>query len=359
MKVSELVDELSVVAPTLSAGGYVPLMEHFWLFDGQVTTYNDRLAMSKPLDLGFDGTVQSLLLDMLRVSYQAGKIEFKHEPDKEQVSVRIGGGDQKNKFKSNSAEDAKNIFAMPKCNFNAPAFAESLGKARESIETCLLAVSSDQQQPERTGITIIPEDKVLSFYAFNNVALARCTLPLGETSYKGRITVPVDFWNIFLSLTKNMTVKDAKKSVLLSLASKEVQAKVDDVRLYAKTLPVDDPTDLRKIFNKHYTADMKANLVPLTADMWEAMKRNLTATKGDAEVFTKLTVKGNELRMTTNGKSGMADDVMDFNHPDVGPINVRVEQLTKAEGLVERMSISEDVVALVKDARVYVVSSRA
>lgn len=338
-----------------------PLMTHFWFIDGQVITYNDRMAMSKPLDLGFNFTAPALMLDTLKVSYQAGDIEFRESIGKKGergVKIRIGGGDQKNDFNSFDPEDTRPIFEMPKANYNAPVFGESLGKAQLSIETCLLAISSDQLQPERTGITIIPEDKALALYAFNNTSMARCTLNLGDSDFKGRVTIPADFWSIFLNLTKGMVVKESKKSVLVSIGKKEIIAKVGDVRLLAKVLPVDQPTDLLAIFAKHYTPALKKQLVPLTEDIGEAMDRAVEISRNDADCFTEVSVTKNVLRLETNAQDGFANDIIEFPHPDVAPVQVKLAQLSKGRKLFERMAVSKDVVVATKGERVFMISAK-
>lgn len=360
MKCSELVAVLDTVAPTLADKGMLEIMTHFWFADGRVTTFDDHLAMEAPngglKDDNF--TAPAAMRDLLKVSYQGGTVEFDFRKDEFDLYVN----DNVATFKTLDVDDAHAMFKMPKLVSNAPVFGGLLGKAQMAIEVCLLAVSNDGNFPERCGITIIPEDGALALYAFNFHSIARCVLKEG-TSNKGRITIPTQFWTIFLGLTKGMDSKQGKAGVQMLLHKDHALAQVGDVKLFAKTLPVPEPTDIGGIFDKYYTKEVERSLIPVTADLVECTDRAAVISTGDEGAHTTLKVKGNKLSLKTSANRGSVDDEIPFNHPDAGPL--KVNPLLLASGLKlfgpgekfpSTVAVTKQVVVLQKAERVYMVS---
>lgn len=346
MKVSELVQTLDTVAPTLGATNMVPIMEHFWFTGSDVLTYDDHLAMQAPCDIGLKLTVTGKLLPLLKASYQSGVLKFTEQDDGLLVSI----GKAKATLTTKNIRDASNLFKMPALEANAPELTNHMDLTRQAIEACRLAM--DDTTPHRNGITLLPEDGALSLYAYNNDSLARCVLPGGKL--KKRIMLPAAFWNILLSLIP----KKDKANVKVMLREEHVLAQVGDVLLYAKTVEVAAPTDLRKLYDTNYTAAAK-RLVPISAEFHEAIKRAAVLTKDDKNSKTTLTVENGELNVTTDALHGLTDDRVRFDHPDAhvtlkpAPLLEALERFTGEEA---KVAIGKRVVALSEAGRVFLLS---
>lgn len=363
MKASEFIKILEVVAPAVSTQKQqLELLKHFWFSGGKVTAFNDLLAMECPCP-GIDDefTAPLHMLDLLRASNLGSKLDFEFR----ETEFDLYTGDQFATLSTFNVRDAFKLFTFPKAKPNTPVFADLIGKASMAIDVCLLATTTDLNFPERQGITIIPEDDKLALYAFHNQSFCRCELN-GKGAHGSRITVPADFWRIFQNLTKGMDSKEAKGAVTMVLDADFAFATVGGVKLFCKTLPVKNPTDLRKTFNKHYNDDEVAkNLVPVTADFMESIARAVVLSTGveDKNCRTRLQVKKNELSIKTSSQRGEQDDLIPVKHPNTKELKVQAPLLADAlnhfspsDKALSKVAFSDVCVVLQKAERVYMVN---
>lgn len=360
MKVAELLEALETVAPALADSDTVPIERHFWFTGGKVIAYNEWLGMMVPCKVGAEMTAPLILRDVLKASYQAGTVEFEVDLPKGKQSghLLVYVGKNPAKFPTMNVEDTKSIFRMPKIEgTSGTVFADKLGKAQLAIDVCLLSVGTDGNFPERVGITIAKEDEGLALYGFNNDSIARCLLE-GKAVINQRaerITVPTQFWTVFQNLTKGKDVQEAKASVEVMLDAKHVVARVGEVMLFAKVLPVDNPSPLRKVYEEHFNTAVRKNLVPINQKLERAVGRSIAVSKNDVEPSTTITVKGGHMILTTAGGLGDTDDEFEFDHPDTAPLVIPAKKLASLE-LFERIAVGKRSVVLVKAERVYMVS---
>lgn len=351
MKAKELAELLKIITPTLAPHDLVPILSHYWLTGTHAMTFDDHLAMRVPCVTDVRLTIAKQVQELLSVSNPSKEVQWEEAKDGK-ITVRVGRNYAV--LQTDAVERALKIFTMPNMVKEEilPAVRDNTKEFVAALKVSLLSTSNDPSLPEQCGVTILPEDDRLAIYSFNHDSLTQSFLKLGRTDFKKRIVVPAQFCEILSALSGGEVV------VELTLNDQYCLARVDDIELYAKTLSVPRPTDIRRVVEDHYTPAAKKALVDVSDDLRELVARAMVIGEHDTEQeYTELEVKEGKLTFYTESSRGVVDDEIAFDGTDTSRVRIRSKLLGNGIDMFTKISITNEAVILSDGPRVYVISS--
>ena len=341
----ELQTKLQTVAPALADNDLVPVLTHYLFTGKRLLAYNDRIALSVPLDLDFKGTVEGkLMLDYVTMCTHAKTATL--GADNGRARLALG----KSQFRLETKPADAFTFAMPAMPkpsegvLNADAFFPAL-------DNCLFSTASSATVNEQLGVTFIPNGSKVRMFATDLKSLSYAQLPLPQLGLKEKAIVPTEFCRQMLAL------KDAQRKQLV-MRSDHALFIADDTVLFGRVLR----SDTNQInFDRALKNSLPANFPNGMAKMDErgrqhdrlkttfAMAARLYDIKGNV-VNTTITVRDNIVRMEALSPRGDARDQikLDF-HPAV-EAKVNASLVKAGYDRYKRIQITDRCTLLADDA---------
>lgn len=345
-----LIDNLSLLAPALSAEPFIQLLTHFWFDDEAVTAYNDRIAIQVTYKTAFKGTKPgfrgcvpgNVLLGLIRSS-TAEEITLTQEEGWLLLKTKVMNA----KLATLDIEKARDVFTMPETKgtpLNVPT-----SVLVPALQRCLRSTTKDTGAPEHLGVTLIPNDAgTISLYSTDNHTMTRCVL-VGEL--KKRCILSTEFCKQVVSLLN----ENHKKPVDLRITDKHAILTTKDVTLYGKLVLSEKPIDFDGQYNRVFPVKTAKSLVKIPSFFSAAIERSLiVAGAGEGEPRMTIECKAERFRCSTKavvgGKdiTGTVHDAIDLKHPDVkascNPLHIK-----SAMEFYNRMVVTDRAIIMTDD----------
>jgi DNA polymerase III sliding clamp (beta) subunit (PCNA family) len=353
MERAALLEQLEIVEPALSDSDLIPVLTNFW-FDGErVMAYNDQIAISVPCKTEFHGAVPGkILLDMLRAS-QAKTIEVVAEDDS--LNIRAGSA----RIKLGLLPPSQFLFDMPappKSDEGIPLATQDL---KPALECCMMSVSNDTSVPDYLGITIMPRDKDLLFYATNGHTISRAKL----NSSRNPFTFPRAILSgKFVAQLLRLVGRGARGNLVI--ASDHSIAQVGSVTLFGRLIESSKPLPLEDTYSHHVPANVHNQLYQIPSALRLILERAVIITDGATDqTSTQVTVKNGtdgKRRMVFKSQSqrGEITDRMEVTdqQPDV-EAQFRAKLVKTGIGSFDKMLVTEQCLIMSRDQFNYLVAT--
>lgn len=301
-----LIKAATLVRPALATQDYIKALTHIQ-FDGEyATSHNDISAISVRFRLDVQRCIPGELLIKALGSFGAEQIMVQEGKD---GAMLLSSGRSKLKVPTLPVEDFP--FEWPGSN---DAYVVELDRAiMRGIERCLISVGTDPTHAAQMGVTLDADEKGRAvLFSTNNFTVSRYQTQ-SNISLPGDapVILPRFFCEQLVVLTKAYP-EDEPDLILHDGALMVVFGK--SAKLFTKT-PVDlQPLDFPAIFSKHLKLEGLKNKLAIIPDSFDAaFERALLVLAGELDKATKVTVTGDQIKLSSGSALGDSDDVMAFD----------------------------------------------
>lgn len=344
---AELVAKLATVAPALSDGKIIKILDHFWFTGNELMTFNDTLAIAVPLKTDFVGALPSTLSKYLgtinRDTVQLTRDDMK-------VKLTVPKSPMKITLAVMSAEDF--TFTWP-AKPNKVNLAHDVDKDfRAALKTCLRSLGNDGQRPETRGVTVIADKKTAQLYTTDSATMSTAVVAnMRSAAGYFRAILPGAFCK---ELAKS--AKDGK----LVITDSYCEFVADEYKLYGRLLETSEPLDFPLIIGRHVSGEQLATAIAIPKNLHDALNRaKITAedsTVGRPETMLDVTARG--LKITAVATNATDDFIAFKGHPEVFT-KCDVTRLLDALDDFQKIYIGASAIALLSETAAYLVSSHA
>jgi hypothetical protein len=259
----DLIRRLKTVKPALAPRDEV--LACFWFLGDTVVAYNYRIAISVPCETDFAGGVPSKLLAKLN-RYQRHSVELVGGAGGLVVKA---GFDSRSRFPLRPPEEFQALFTMP----TMPNGAVSLAKRESSalfrgISGCMRSFGARSLVADQLGLTLIPNGKLVDFFATNGVTVSKASLDIGLRCRR-RVIIPEEFCRQALALGRGA------KSVRLVIADDHALMVADDVMLYGQLVEHPEgekPYNFAATIEHYFPSSARERTGPMPNGMKDALE---------------------------------------------------------------------------------------
>jgi hypothetical protein len=352
-----LLQRLQTVAPAGALHDLVPIFTHILFTGTKLVAYNDRFALSTPLQTEFVGTLPArILVDILKMS-RVSHVDI--QSNGEVVRLKLGAAAVY--LETKPVQDYTNFFEMP-----APPTENLIhGVAAQfftGIKRLLLSTTEHATVADHLGITLIPNGQQLKMFSTDVATMSHCIVPLPPGhSLDKRIIVPPLFCREMLRLAKGArTVRlavrqfpDDDSSPPRPRCDYYALFLADDVLLFSTLLESrltgTEPVKFEEALQKHCEiAGAKkrqgirgVKFYPLPAKLWPMLQRaaRICDIKGN-EVRSRVTVRNQQIEIASASARGTAHDNTALpGHPNV-EVLLDAALLLKVRGWADQIRIT-------------------
>lgn len=338
------VEALALVEPALANNDLIPALTHFWFTGDAVMGYNDVISVSVPCKTPFRGSVKGDILYRFISKCTGSTVEFSE--------ITPGKSSKKKKKEStpdvDSLDDAPNL--MVKCGrsslkvrlfpedtflFTIPDYEDWAVIDVEpkvlaaALDVCLQSLGNHISEPERNGITILPQEKrVLHLYATDSVTLSHAAV-----TNQSRSELPDRFVLsfAFCDAARALLAKGKQKAYQLHLDSDHAVMVFDgDIKLFGRLIEDIHPLDFEKVFDRHLPKRDTNLMIPIPQRLPIVLERSYVAVAKAMTPDTTFKVfedgKGMSLRIVARSEYGEVRDRVRLDGGDGHPeVEVRVD----------------------------------
>lgn len=353
----ELLEKLGRVAPALSNNNLVPVLSHFWFFDGIVMAYNDQIAISTKLSTDFAGAVPDTITSLLSVS-RAKEVDFFIGEDADgkklpegQLLVKAASSKLKLPF---MPEEATKIFDMPKPDVKL-ALPVDMEVFLEAIDSCMRSLKEDTSMPDSLGITLAANKGFLDFYATNDATISFARIKMKETDSTAgmRIVLSGNFCRQMIALAK----LGDKKHIELDQDHSLFQC--GDNILFGRLVDVQRPLDFDAVIESSYPKELHKNAVSIPTKLQLMLERAVIITESKTERSkTAISVKQGIARFFSKSEKGEVRDSVQLEdtHPDVG-VSIDPRLFKNGYGAYTKMLLTDKCLIMTNGTSLYLVSA--
>lgn len=337
MERKKLVEALALVEPSLANNDLIPALTHFWFTGKEVMGYNDVISVVVPCETTFRGSVKGRVLYNFLTKCSGPEVEFKEIKPSKTKSKKDSGDDV------NDLEDAPNLqikcgrasmkmrlFSDDTFLFELPEYEDWPSIDVESkhfldaLDVCLQSLGSHVSEPERNGITVMPQEKgVLHLYSTDSVTLSHAAV-----TNQVRSDLPDRF-------VLSFAFCDAARRLLSRSKKKEYQLHLDEdhavmafeggIKLFGRLIEDMSPLDFDDVFSRHLPKRDTNLMIPIPKRLGIVLERAYVAVAKSMTPETRFKVisdsKGTSLRITAASEYGEVRDRVRLSdgdgHPDV------------------------------------------
>lgn len=318
MKRESLLEVLSIVDPAIAANDLIPVLTHYWFTGKEVMAYNDIVAISAPYKTEFKGAVRGALLGGILSKMGGGDVTF----TKEDSALVIKCG--RTKLRVPLLPPDSFLFTFPEVDEDDALLSlTKKGKfgLTRAFDICLQALSRRVSEPQRMGITVVPESsKKLTFYSTDSVTLSAAPITAEDHGLDKHVTMSKLFCESALKLMQRKDVG----GVALHLDSEySMMTFNDDVKLYGRLVDDPNPPKFKSIVENYLPKSKGNEMVAIPKELPAALERAYLVVHKALEPVTKLRVlEGSDgkqiLRISAKSETGEVTESIEIgDHPDV------------------------------------------
>jgi DNA polymerase-3 subunit beta len=350
MKRTDLVARLELVSPALAGNDILPITTHLWFKDDRVTAYNGHVAISAPCAIGFEGAVPgAMLLNLLKAS-PAKEVTF--EGGKKELSIKAASS--RFHLATMPSSDFADVFQMPPRPDETRALDAKAKDFIACLSSCMRSVSTDTSIPDQLGITLMPGNGHLAFYASNGVTLSRAELRLkkGDTQFPRRAILPSLFCKQVLALSDG-------KPIRLDVTKKHAMfAAPGNVSLFGSLVVSEQPLPYDQTFNHLHPADEDDRMVPIVPKLARILERACIVASDNTRTW--ITVEDDRAKFATESAMGhRVYDTLELpkGHPKV-TLDIEPKWVRLGCEDFDRMLITRRAFIMANDTAYYLVSGK-
>lgn len=338
MNRKQLVDALELIRPALATTNVIPVFQCFTFKDGEVTAYDDTIAIIGPSDCEDSFGVHGVTFLGLLASSQVEAVDLSLE--NQEVKIKLGKSVSKLPY-----------IASEDFLFETPAADSYLGDLDvtesivEALRLCLESVSSDETQIALHGVTLQGD----TMYSCNGDTMTRVRLKKGIG--KHRVLLPTKFCTSLIKLWDSLQATKAK----LSFSEEWVHFKIaEEWSVFGQVLEIKDPIDFEALIKR----TIKGKAAPVTVP--EGLNEALSRARVLADVESKMTavsVSSGKMTLLTETPQGEVKDTLVIaDHVDI-EANINASHVQKALKLCDQMAIQGNCTVFEKAPNVLLVVS--
>lgn len=323
MKREDLLAVLGLVDPAIAANDLIPILTHYWFTGKNVMAYNDVVAISAPYETEFKGALRGSLLSGILSKLPGENVDFLLEDGN--VVIKSG----RSKLKVTPLPEDSFIFTFPKVKEDKAALVlteKTRHALMRAIDICLQSLSRRVSEPQRMGITIIPDGDRLSFYSTDSVTLSAAYVSAKGHGFDGHITLSKLFCETALKLAQRKGIDKVHFYIDSEYA---MMVFSDGVKLYGRLVDDPNPPNFAKIVGNYLPKGNKNSTIKIPSGLSEALDRAHLVVQKALEPTTRIKVtEGSNgdmvLRILAKSEHGEATESVkiDDQHPEV---NVKID----------------------------------
>lgn len=338
MNRKQLCDALELIRPALAASNVIPVFQCFTFKDGEVTAYDDQIAIVGPTDCESSFGVHGVSFLGLLSASSAEVVELVLE--NQEVKIKLGKSVSKLPYIA--VEDF--LFDQKQAETSTGDLDITVSHI-EAMRLCLETVSSDETQIALHGVTLQGD----TMYSCNGDTITRVRLKKGIG--KNRILMPTKFCSSVIKLWDSLQATKAK----LSFSEQWVQFKVaEEWAVFGQVLEIKDPIDFEALIKR--TVKGKVAYAPVPEGLTEALARARVLADVESKM-TAVTVSSGKMTLLTETPQGEIKDTLVFpQHADI-EANINASHVQKALKLCDMMTIQESCTVFEKAPNVLLVVS--
>lgn len=354
----ELVRVLELVGAALAGTDLIPVMTHYWLNNGTVSAYNDRIAIEHPLLLGtgealpLAGAVPGSILGLLKSSH-ASHVNI--EPHESGILVKAAG--TRAKLPLLEPDHFMGLFEMPKVTKKSKALSlDLIGQHKEfceALELCLKSVGGDVGNPEYLGVTVLLEDGWLKLYSTNNytVTNANVEYPVDESK---RFILSGEFCKVYLQMFK----KSSPKSFYVS-DDYVVVTSDENVKLFGKLIQATYTTDFPGVLRNYLPKNYKKKAVDVPDRLDGIIDRSIVMMDQNDAGLTISSSKSSSAKLvfTSTSRMGEVRDVLTVGEHPQCLARFNPKHLKVGLSNYKQMLITDRAAIFLKDEGCFLVSA--
>jgi DNA polymerase III sliding clamp (beta) subunit (PCNA family) len=345
----ELANKLATVAPALSDGKIIKILDHFWFTGKELMTFNDTLAIAVPFKTQFVGALPSTLSKYLATISNRETVQLTRDDMK--VKLTVPKSPMKITLAMMAAEDF--TFTWP-AKPNKVNLAHDVDKDfRAALKTCLRSLGNDGQRPETRGVTVLADKKGGSLYTTDSATMSTAVVANMKSAADFRAIMPGAFCTA-LAGSKG----DGKLVITDSYC--EFVENGNELKLFGRLLETSDPIDFASLIDRHISSEQLASAIAIPKNLSDALNRaKITAedsTVGRPETMLNVTPKG--LKITAVATNATDDFIAFKGHPEVFT-KCDARRLLDALDDFQHIYIGASAIALLSETATHLVSSHA
>lgn len=318
MKRESLLGVLSIVDPALAGNDLIPVLTHYWFTGKEVMAYNDVVAISAPYKTDFKGAIRGSLLGGILSKFAGGDVSFTLEDS----SVVIKSG--RSKMRVPLLPPDSFLFVFPKVDKDDALLSldeETKPSLVRAFDICLQSLSRRVSEPQRQGITVVPESKKnLTFYATDSVTLSSAPVTSEGHGLEKHVTMSKLFCESALKLMQRKDIKE----VSLHIDDEYAMMLFDDgVKLYGRLVDDPNPPKFKDIVGRYLPKGKGNAMVKIPDGLSAALDRAYLVVHKTLEPVTKIKIaedaKGKlALRISAKSENGeVVESIAIEDHPEV------------------------------------------
>lgn len=333
MNRSDLLEALKLVEDAIARKDFVEVLTCF-CFDGKtITAYDDIVILQAPCIAPIAGAVKAGVLSSFVKASRAKELELS-QVDAE-LEVKAG----RSKLKVALLPTADFLHEFPSDGEKAEyATIKSRGLV-DAFARASITIGTDPSQPELLGITLKYSKGRLSLYSTDNLTATRVRCKANADAEDLKTQLSPRFCELLVK------VGASRPMTSFFLGDGWVEARFGDVRLFGKACGDGAMASYSSLFK---AVGEQTARTPIPPTLERALDRALVvwqqSSKQDECFDTKMVVKDNRLRLTTETGLGRVDDVLKFEHEDVEVLLVPGTVKKCLSGASEMLITSEFVV---------------
>lgn len=305
----ELEAVVSKCAPFLMQKSFAPILTHFCFGDDKVVAYNDLQAIEIKYKSNLNCALPGSLLIKMLNSIQQHSLDIIQKTGE----VQFKNGRSVVKLPSLPKEDF--IFQMPDTS-NCETVKLPLDVI-SGLANCLVSTSHDLASPEKNGVRLIIANKRLEFYSTDSISLSRYryeSVNVPDCSID--IIIPSTFCEQLIRLTKTKSNEIEETAFVNLLISKDsgdsfLIAEIDsNITVFTRLIEVEEKLPFVELVSEYESFIQSWFEVPDALS--NIIERACILIPPEDKFVTVFESKGNTIMIDTTTKSGISDDVIEF-----------------------------------------------
>lgn len=285
MKREALLRVLSTVEPAIAGNDLIPVLTHYWFTGRTVMAYNDVIAISAPYKTNIKGAIRGSLLSGILSKLSGEEVDFSQEGD----SVIIKS--KRSKMVAPLLSTDTFLFKFPKSGEPTLTLKEKqVGELAAAFDICLQALSRRVSEPQRLGITIVPDKKGLCFYATDSITLSSAALAAKSHSLDRTVTLAKPFCESAQKLLSGKGVKNVSLEVTDEYAILTIGEDDDAILLYGRLVDDPNPPKFKDVVKQYLPEGSSESMVTIPKAFEAALDRAYLVVHKALEPSTQISV---------------------------------------------------------------------
>lgn len=317
MKREDLLGVLSTVEPAIASNDLIPVLTHFWFTGTAVMAYNDTIAISAPYETEFTGAIRGSLLTGILSKLSGEDVDF--TLDGNTVIIKS----KRSKMTAPLLSTDAFLFEFPKVkveNATLRLKKDQVAELVAALEICLQSLSRRVSEPQRLGVTVVPDKNGLNFYATDTVTMSAASIKVKPNDMAGHVTLAKPFCESALKLLSRKGVNDVSlmitdEYVLLLIGDKDHR-----IKLYGRLVEDPNPPKFKDVIKRYLPEGSDDKLIGIPKGLADALDRaHLVIHKALEPVTTIKVVEGSNgtmLRILAKSEQGEVSESVKLKEGD-------------------------------------------